>query len=140
MTLISDGMSGFAMQHGKVDVVIVGADRIARNGDAANKIGTYNHAVLAKEHGIPFYVAAPLSTFDLTLDSGESIPIEERDPAELKSFNGRQIAPDAAGTWNPAFDVTPAALIKGIITERGVISPVTEANVVAMHEGAAATA
>lgn len=132
VTLISDGMSGFAMQKDKIDAVIVGADRIARNGDAANKIGTYTHAVLAKEHGIPFYVAAPASTFDLSLDSGALIPIEERDPSELKVFNGRQIAPDSVGTWNPAFDVTPASLITAIITERGVIQPVTEENVLAV--------
>jgi methylthioribose-1-phosphate isomerase len=132
VTLISDGMSGFAMQKNKIDAVIVGADRIARNGDAANKIGTYTHAVLAKQHGIPFYVAAPASTFDLSLDSGDLIPIEERDPSELKVFNGRQIAPESVGTWNPAFDVTPANLITAIITERGVIQPVTEANVLAV--------
>ncbi len=129
VTLMSDGMAAFAMQKGKLNAVVVGADRIARNGDAANKIGTYSHAVAAKHHGIPFYVAAPKSTFDLSLSSGDEIPIEEREREELSQFNGRQIAPDGVPTWNPAFDVTPAALIAGIITEFGVISPVTEANV-----------
>jgi len=124
-TLISDGMSAFAMQRGKIDAVIVGADRVAANGDAANKIGTYAHAVLAKHHGIPFYVAAPTSTFDLSIASGEEIPIEERAAEELTTFNGRRTAPEAVGTWNPAFDVTPAALITAIVTEKGVIQPVT---------------
>ncbi|MBL4844036.1 MAG: S-methyl-5-thioribose-1-phosphate isomerase [Planctomycetes bacterium] len=132
VTLMSDGMAAFAMQNGKLDAVIVGADRIARNGDAANKIGTYSHAVNAKHHGIPFYVAAPKSTFDLSLASGQEIPIEERAREELSEFNGRQIAPEGVPTWNPAFDVTPAALIAGIITEFGVIQPVTEANVLAV--------
>ncbi|MEZ6188050.1 MAG: S-methyl-5-thioribose-1-phosphate isomerase [Planctomycetota bacterium] len=135
VTLISDGMSGFAMQRGMVDAVVVGADRIARNGDVANKIGTYTHAVLAKQHGIPFYVAAPTSTFDLSLQSGQEIPIEERDPSELREFNGRRIAPDAAGVWNPAFDVTPAELITAIVTDRGVISPVDEAHVMELIGG-----
>jgi methylthioribose-1-phosphate isomerase len=133
VTLISDGMGGFAMQRGKVDAVIVGADRIARNGDVANKIGTYTHAVLAKRHGIPFYVAAPVSTFDLTLASGAEIPIEERAADELKRFAGVQTAPDdGVDTWNPAFDVTPAELVTAIITERGVIQPVNEASVLAL--------
>jgi len=132
VTLLSDGMSGFAMQRGKIDAVIVGADRVARNGDAANKIGTYTHAVLAKQHGIPFYVALPVSTFDLSLASGKEIPIEEREAEELTCFRGVRTAPEGIKVWNPAFDVTPAELITGIITERGVIQPVTEANVVAM--------
>ena len=129
VTLISDGMSGFALQRNMVDAVIVGADRIARNGDVANKIGTYGHAVLARQHGIPFYVAAPKSTFDLTLASGAEIPIEERKREELTHFNGRQIAPEKVEVWNPAFDVTPAELISGIITEHGVIQPVDEQHV-----------
>jgi len=136
VTLISDGMSGFAMQRGMIDAVVVGADRIARNGDVANKIGTYTHAVLAKQHGIPFYVAAPFTTFDLALASGKEIPIEERDASELREFNGRQIAPDAAGVWNPAFDVTPAELITAIVTDRGVIQPVDEEHVRALIEPA----
>ncbi len=135
VTLISDGMSGFALQRGMVDAVIVGADRIARNGDTANKIGTYTHAVLARQHGVPFYVAAPASTFDLALGSGAEIPIEERGREELTTFNGRQIAPDGVGVWNPAFDVTPASLITAIVTERGVIQPVNEANVRAVLGG-----
>lgn len=136
VTLISDGMSGFALQRGMVEAVIVGADRIARNGDTANKIGTYTHAVLARQHGVPFYVAAPASTFDLSLASGAEIPIEEREREELTTFNGRQIAPEGVGVWNPAFDVTPASLITAIVTERGVIQPVNEANVRAVLEGA----
>jgi methylthioribose-1-phosphate isomerase len=132
VTLISDGMSGFAMQRGLVDAVIVGADRIARNGDVANKIGTYTHAVLAREHGIPFYVAAPLSTFDLSIASGGDIPIEERSPEELTMFAGTRVAAEGVGVWNPAFDVTPAGLITAIICEKGVIQPVDEAHVAAL--------
>jgi methylthioribose-1-phosphate isomerase len=105
--------------------VVVGADRIAANGDTANKIGTYGVAILAKAHGIPFYVAAPSSTFDLALPDGSGIPIEQRDPREVTHGFGRATAPDGIGVYNPAFDVTPAALITGIITERGVIAPVT---------------
>lgn len=129
VTLLTDGMAAFAMQRGKVDAVIVGADRIARSGDAANKIGTFGHAVAAKEHGIPFYVAAPRSTFDLTIASGEEIPIEERPHEEVTTFAGRRIAPEGVPAWNPAFDVTPAKFITAIITERGVIQPVTESRV-----------
>lgn len=124
VTLICDNMAAQIMKEGKVQLVIVGADRIAANGDTANKIGTYGVAVLAKAHGIPFYVAAPSSTFDLTLSDGSGIPIEQRDPAEVTHGLGRQTAPDGVGVYNPAFDVTPAALISGIITERGVIRPV----------------
>jgi methylthioribose-1-phosphate isomerase len=131
VTLISDGMAGFAMQRGLVDAVIVGADRIARNGDVANKIGTYTHAVLAREHGIPFYVAAPLSTFDLSIASGQEIPIEERSPDEVTTFAGRRVAPEGVGVWNPAFDVTPARLVTAIICEMGGIRPVDEEHVVA---------
>ena len=119
--LISDNMAGHFIQRGAVDGVVVGADRIAANGDTANKIGTYTVSVLAKEHGVPFYVAAPLSTVDLTLDSGAGIPIEERAEAEVTSFRGQQVAPDGARACHPAFDVTPAANITAIVTEAGVL-------------------
>src|SRR5262249_40898285 len=102
-----------------------GADRIAANGDAANKIGTYGVAVLARAHGIPFYVAAPSSTFDLNLPSGDRIPIEQRDPREVTHGFGKQTAPEGVAAYNPAFDVTPHALITGLITEKGLIQPVT---------------
>jgi methylthioribose-1-phosphate isomerase len=123
-TLICDNMAGQVMREGKVQAAIVGADRIAANGDTANKIGTYSVAVLAAAHGIPFYVAAPTTTFDLSLDSGEQIPIEQRSAAEITHGFGKQTAPDGIGVYNPAFDVTPARLVKAIITERGVIEPV----------------
>ncbi|HUO08349.1 MAG TPA: S-methyl-5-thioribose-1-phosphate isomerase [Phycisphaerae bacterium] len=132
VTLICDNMAGLVMKQGKVDVVIVGADRIARNGDAANKIGTYSVAVLAKAHGIPFVVAAPTNTFDLNLASGAGIPIEERGAEEITEGFGRRTGPMGVKTYNPAFDVVPAGLIAAIVTERGVISPVNEAAVVAM--------
>src|SRR6202790_3854457 len=119
LTLITDNMVGHFMKTGSVGAVVVGADRIAANGDTANKIGTYQIAVLAHEHGVPFYVAAPVSTFDLTISSGEHIPIEERAAEEITHFRGVRIAPDVAAA-NPAFDVTPARLISGIICERGV--------------------
>ena len=118
-------MAGWAMQQGLIDAVVTGADRIAANGDAANKIGTYSVAVLAKAHGIPFYVAAPSSTFDFSLASGEDIPIEQRASDEVTSGFGPRTAPLGVDVWNPAFDVTPAELIRGLITERGVIAPVT---------------
>ncbi|HEV2055639.1 MAG TPA: S-methyl-5-thioribose-1-phosphate isomerase [Methylomirabilota bacterium] len=118
--LISDVAAGFVMKQGEVDLVIVGADRIAANGDTANKIGTYSVAVLASHHGIPFYVAAPLSTIDPSIPSGAGIPIEERGGDEVRCFGGRQTAPAETPVYNPAFDVTPAELIAGIITERGV--------------------
>lgn len=124
-TLICDSMAAWAMRQGRVQAVITGADRIAANGDAANKIGTYALAVLAREHRVPFYIAAPRSTFDFSLASGEEIPIEERDGGEITRGFGRQTAPDGIGTWNPAFDVTPAELITALVTERGVIEPVT---------------
>jgi methylthioribose-1-phosphate isomerase len=123
-TLICDSMAAQVMKEGRVQLVIVGADRIAANGDTANKIGTYGVAVLAKYHGIPFYVAAPLSTFDLTLPSGDGIPIEQRDPREVTHGFGRQTAPDSVAVYNPAFDVTPHELLAGIITERGIVAPV----------------
>ena len=123
VTLICDNMAAHVMKQGKIDVVITGADRIAANGDAANKIGTYGVALLAKAHGIPFYIAAPKSTFDMNLASGDLIPIEERDPREVSNGFGRQTAPDGVEIYNPAFDVTPHELIKGFITEEGVIEP-----------------
>ncbi len=122
-TLIADATAGTCMQRGMVDIVITGADRIARNGDAANKIGTYALAVLAKHHGIPFYAAAPMSSVDLSLPDGSRIAIEERDPGEVRSFRGEAAAPADASTFNPAFDITPAKLISGIVTEQGVLSP-----------------
>jgi methylthioribose-1-phosphate isomerase len=120
VTVITDNMAGHIMKSGKVDVVVVGADRIAANGDTANKIGTYMVAVLAKEHGIPFYVAAPLTTLDLSLVTGEEIPIEERDPIEVTHIKDHQMAPDGIKVHNPAFDVTPNHLIAAIITDKGV--------------------
>ncbi len=131
-TLICDNMAGQVMLEGKVQAVIVGADRIAANGDTANKIGTYSVAVLAAAHGIPFYVAAPTTTFDLTIDSGEQIPIEQRSATEITHGFGKQTAPEGIGVYNPAFDVTPARLIKGIITERGVIEPVSRETIAGM--------
>jgi methylthioribose-1-phosphate isomerase len=128
-TLICDSMAAQVMKEGRVCLVIVGADRIAANGDTANKIGTYGVAVLARHHGIPFYVAAPASTFDLSLAEGDDIPIEQRDPREVTHGFGRQTAPDGIEVYNPAFDVTPAVLITGIVTERGIIRPVTAENI-----------
>jgi len=119
VTLIPDNTAGALMKRGEVQKVIVGADRIAANGDAANKIGTYSVAVLAKHHGIPFYVAAPLSTIDMSLRSGDEIPIEERDPREVTHIGGIAIAPEGVAVRNIAFDVTPHELIHGIITEWG---------------------
>jgi methylthioribose-1-phosphate isomerase len=120
VTVITDNMAGHVMKTGKVDAVVVGADRIAANGDAANKIGTYMVAVLAKKHEIPFYVAAPISTLDLSLKSGEEIPIEERDAKEVTHIREHQLAPDGVEVQNPAFDVTPNELITAIITDKGV--------------------
>jgi methylthioribose-1-phosphate isomerase len=124
VTVICDSMAAQVMREGKIGMVIVGADRIAANGDTANKIGTYGVAVLAKFHGLPFYVAAPSSTFDLSLPTGAGIPIEQRDPREVTHGFGKATAPDGVKVYNPAFDVTPAELITGIVTEKGVISPV----------------
>jgi methylthioribose-1-phosphate isomerase len=129
VTLITDNMAGHFMKAGKINAVITGADRIAANGDSANKIGTYTTAVLAKEHGLPWYIAAPASTFDLSLKTGDEIPIEERDPAEVTAFGGRRTAPEGVAAANPAFDVTPARYITAIITERGVIGPPYPANI-----------
>jgi methylthioribose-1-phosphate isomerase len=120
VTVITDNMAGHVMKSGKVDVVVVGADRIAANGDAANKIGTYMVAVLARKHEIPFYVAAPISTLDLSLKSGEEIPIEERDSKEVTHIGEHQLGPDGVDVQNPAFDVTPNELITAIITDKGV--------------------
>jgi methylthioribose-1-phosphate isomerase len=125
VTLICDSMAAQVMREGRVQAVITGADRITANGDVANKIGTYGVALLAAAHGIPFYVAAPTSTFDLSLASGEQILIEQRDPREVTHGFGRQTAPDGIRVYNPAFDVTPARLIKALICERGRIEPVT---------------
>jgi len=119
-TLICDNMAGYLMSQDLIDCVIVGADRIAANGDVANKIGTYTVAVLAKEHGIPFYVAAPISTIDLSLADGSQIPIEQRDRREITHLGETQLAPDEIGILNPAFDVTPARLVTAIITEHGL--------------------
>ncbi len=126
VSLICDSMAAQVMKEGRIQTVVVGADRIAANGDTANKIGTYGVALLAQAHGIPFYVAAPSSTFDLSLPTGDAIPIEQRDPREITHGFGVQTAPDGIQVYNPAFDVTPARLIHGIITEKGVIQPVNE--------------
>jgi methylthioribose-1-phosphate isomerase len=119
-TVISDNMAGVMMQQGKIGAIVVGADRIAANGDVANKIGTYTVAVLAKEHGIPFYVAAPISTVDLATPDGSKIPIEQRNAREVTHIAGKQMVPDGVGIENPAFDVTPAKYVTAIITERGI--------------------
>jgi len=127
-TLITDNMAGALMQRGKIDLVITGADRIASNGDTANKIGTYALAVLAKENNIPFYIAAPRSTIDLSLKTGDEIPIEERNSEEVVAFQGARSAPVGMPVYNPAFDVTPHRYITAIITEAGVIRPPFEKN------------
>jgi methylthioribose-1-phosphate isomerase len=120
-TLITDNMSASLFAAGKIDAVVVGADRIAANGDVANKVGTYGVAVLCKVHKVPFYVAAPLSTIDLKLRSGVLIPIEERDPSEVTHIKGKRVAPEGVDVFNPAFDVTPARYVSAIITEKGVV-------------------
>ena len=127
-TLIADNVAGLLMRQGKVDIVLVGADRIAANGDVANKIGTYNLAVLAHHHDIPFYSVAPTSTIDLSIPSGEHIPIEERDATEVTHIEGIPIAPESFPVYNPAFDVTPHRLITGIITEKGIVYPPFDLN------------
>ncbi len=132
VTVITDSMAGLVMREKKVQKVVVGADRIARNGDTANKIGTYSVAVLAKEHRIPFYVVAPCSTFDLGIASGDLIPIEERPPGEISDGFGRRTAPEGARVYNPAFDVTPARYITAIVTEKGIIESPDEARVAAV--------
>jgi methylthioribose-1-phosphate isomerase len=132
VTLIADNMAGWLMQLDKIDLVIVGADRIAANGDTANKIGTYSLAVLAQAHGIPFYVAAPTSTIDLKMRSGLEIPIEQRPAKEMREIFGVQIAPPEIDVYNPAFDITPAKYITGIITENGIVSPPYAVNLLKM--------
>jgi methylthioribose-1-phosphate isomerase len=133
-TVITDSMAGWVMSQGRVQAVIVGADRIAANGDTANKIGTYSVAVLARAHRVPFYVAAPLSTLDFDSPDGRAIPIEERDPSEVTHVGGESLAPAGVAVYNPAFDVTPAALITAIITERGVASPPTVDSLAALAD------
>lgn len=123
VTLVSDNMSGSLMRDGKIDMVVVGADRITANGDTANKIGTYNLALIAHAHGVPFYVAAPLSTIDMSMATGTEIPIEERDPTEISTINGELICAKGVSFYNPSFDVTPAKYIAGIITEKGIARP-----------------
>ncbi len=132
VTLICDSMAAHVMREGRVQAVVVGADRIAANGDTANKIGTYGVAILAAAHDIPFYVAAPSSTFDLTLATGDGIPIEQRDPREITHGFGRATAPDGVRVYNPAFDVTPARLIRALICERGLIQPVNRETIAQM--------
>ena len=122
-TVITDSMAGPLMRDGRVDVVVVGADRIAANGDVANKIGTYTVAVLASQHDVPFYVAAPCSTVDLSTPDGSAIPIEERNAREVTHVGSKRVAPEGAGVWNPAFDITPSHLVAAIITDRGVCRP-----------------
>ena len=134
-TVISDNMSGAIMRQGKIGAVIVGADRIAANGDVANKIGTYTVAVLAKEHGIPFYVAAPISTVDLETPDGSKIPIEQRNPTEVTHIAGRAITPVGVQVENPAFDVTPAKLVTAIVTERGIARAPYEQSLAALGRG-----
>ncbi len=123
VTVIADNMAATVLSKGRVNCVIVGTDRTAANGDVANKIGTYPLAVMARRHGVPFYVAAPLSSIDLGCESGESIPIEQRDPKEVVEFAGKRVAPKGVAVFNPAFDVTPAELVTAIITERGIARP-----------------
>ncbi|MBV8054935.1 MAG: S-methyl-5-thioribose-1-phosphate isomerase, partial [Deltaproteobacteria bacterium] len=123
VTIIADNMAASLLRAGEINCVIVGTDRIAANGDVANKIGTYPLAVMAQRHNVPFYVAAPLSSIDLKCASGGDIPIEQRPAKELTEFGGKQIAPIGVGGFNPAFDITPAELITAIITERGIVYP-----------------
>jgi len=134
VTLIADNMAGAMMAQGKIQAVIVGADRIAANGDTANKIGTYSVAILAREHGIPMYVAAPFSTVDLDTPTGAGIPIEQRASTEVTMFAGKQIAPTGVLVENPAFDVTPARYIRAIITERGVAAAPFEESLAQLGE------
>jgi len=129
VTLITDNSMGYVMQKGKVDVVIVGCDRVAANGDVANKIGTYPLAVLARRHGVPFYVAGPISSFDLKCKSGSEIPIEERDPKEVSHPFGRCVTPAGVRVLNPAFDITPNDLVSAFITEKGIITPPYKENI-----------
>ena len=137
VTILPDAAAGFLMAQGLVQAVVVGADRIAANGDTANKIGTYALAVLAKENGIPFYVAAPSSTFDLRCPSGQNIPIEERRPEEVLSCGGRRVAPRGVSALNPAFDLTPARFITAFVTEKGLIYPPYSENIPKVMDGEA---
>ncbi len=134
VTLVSDNMSGILMQSGKIDMVVVGADRITANGDTANKIGTYNLALIAHAHGVPFYVAAPLSTIDRSMKTGAEIPIEERDASEISTLNGELICAKGVSFYNPAFDVTPAKYIAGIITEKGIARPDYQQSIAKLFE------
>jgi methylthioribose-1-phosphate isomerase len=138
VTLIADNMAGHMMARGEVDAIVVGADRIARNGDVANKIGTYTLAVLAREHGLPFYVAAPISTIDLGTASGADIPIEERAPEEVTHHGGKRLAPQGVAVRNPAFDVTPARYVSAIVCERGVARAPYEASLATLVAGGVA--
>jgi methylthioribose-1-phosphate isomerase len=133
-TLITDSTAAFVMKKGWVDLVVVGADRIARNGDVANKIGTYNLAVLAEKHRIPFYVAAPISSIDFEISSGEGIPIEERDPSEVTESFGRRIAPEGVHVYSPAFDITPNELVTAIVTEHGIVRPPYNQTIPPLHD------
>ena len=132
-TIVTDGMAGSLFRKGRVDAVVVGADRIAANGDVANKIGTYTVAVLAREHAVPFYVAAPTSTIDLATADGDGIPIEERSAREVTHVGSARVAAEGVGVWNPAFDVTPHRFVAGIITERGVCRPPYDESLAAIH-------
>jgi len=134
--LITDGMSGSLLRRGEIDLVVVGADRIAANGDVANKVGTYNVAVLARENDVPFYVAAPLSTIDLDMPDGDGIPIEERDPSEVTEFRGTRVAPEGVGVRNPAFDITPARYVDAIVTDAGIARPPYDRSLRALFERA----
>src|SRR6185295_9600541 len=133
-TVITESMAGPLMRDGGIDFVVVGADRIAANGDTANKIGTYTVAMMAHAHNIPFYVAAPLSTIDLATPDGDHIPIEQRNAREMTHLGSTRLTPEGAGIWNPAFDVTPHRLVAGIITERGVVRPSYEKSLKALFE------
>lgn len=134
MKLITDSTAGSLIRRGEVDMVIVGTDRVAANGDTANKIGTYPLAVIANENDVPFYVAVPLSTIDMELESGDEIPIEEREGNEITSFNGSQVAPKKVETYNPAFDITPHKYVTAFITEKGIIEPPFDENFKALFE------
>lgn len=139
VTIIADNMAASLMRKGEIDNIVVGADRIAANGDTANKIGTYSLAVVARAHGVPFYVAAPMSTVDFALESGDGIPIEERSSEEMTHIDGQLIAPVGVPVLNPAFDVTPAELITAIITEKGIARPPFEKSLRAMSDSALST-
>jgi methylthioribose-1-phosphate isomerase len=135
-TLITDNMAGWLMAQGRIHLAITGADRIAANGDVANKIGTYSVALLCRAHRIPFYVAAPLSTIDLSTETGEKIPIEQRASTEVTILQGKRLAPEAAKVYNPAFDVTPHRFISAIITERGIVQTPYRSNLKKILSGA----